>query len=115
MYEMSTRSYRGEGQKRLRFPHRDSTDHARTDNDRSKDDTRLAATYHALKRLADRAADKMAKAAIKTDFKDAALWRDRRDSVLGSMRDLELEAHDVARKITSVSVGDRKREGDCSS
>lgn len=46
-------------------------------------------TSRALKRLAQQAADKMAAAASKTDFKEAALWRDRRDALLSTMRQLK--------------------------
>lgn len=46
-------------------------------------------TSRALKRLAQQAGDKMAAAASKTDFKEAALWRDRRDALLSTMRQLK--------------------------
>lgn len=124
MYDVSARRCGGEGRGRSHFPHRVSHDTSTSDDDRDwtetdsfngactvgdqyKDGTRsslLAATddtYRALKRLAERAADKMATAARKTDFKEAALWRDRRDEVLASMRDLELKG--FAPKVGSVN------------
>lgn len=47
-------------------------------------------TSLALKRLAEQAAEKMAYASKKTNFKEAALWRDRRDALLSTMHELEL-------------------------
>lgn len=52
-------------------------------------------TSRALKRLADQASEKMLASAKKTDFKEAALWRDRRDSLLSTLRQLEAERADV--------------------
>lgn len=43
----------------------------------------------ALKRLAEQAAEKMALAAGRTEFKEAALWRDRRDVLLSTMAELK--------------------------
>lgn len=45
-------------------------------------------TSRALKRLAQQAGDNMAAAASMTDFKEAALWRDRRDALLSAMQQL---------------------------
>ncbi|CBJ30814.1 excinuclease ABC subunit B [Ectocarpus siliculosus] len=42
-------------------------------------------TTHALMRLAEQASTKMSLAATKTDFKEAALWRDRRDALLSTL------------------------------
>lgn len=52
-------------------------------------------TSRALKRLADQASDKMLLSAKKTDFKAAALWRDRRDALLSTLRQLRAEGADV--------------------
>lgn len=52
-------------------------------------------TSRALKRLADQACEKMLVSAKKTDFKEAALWRDRRDALLSTLRQLEAERADV--------------------
>lgn len=52
-------------------------------------------TSRALKRLADQASEKMLLSAKKTDFKEAALWRDRRDALLSTLRQLEAERDDV--------------------
>eukprot|EP00752_Nemacystus_decipiens_P003151 g2918.t1 len=49
-------------------------------------------TTRALTRLAEQASAKMSLAASKTEFKEAALWRDRRDALLGSIRLLEPES-----------------------
>ncbi|CAM9432236.1 unnamed protein product [Ectocarpus fasciculatus] len=46
-------------------------------------------TTRALMRLAEQASTKMSSAATKTDFKEAALWRDRRDALLSTLRLLE--------------------------
>lgn len=42
-------------------------------------------TTRALTRLADQASTKMSLAATKTDFKEAALWRDRRNALLAAV------------------------------
>ncbi|CAM9314319.1 unnamed protein product [Ectocarpus sp. 12 AP-2014] len=42
-------------------------------------------TTRALMRLAEQASTKMSLAATKTDFKEAALWRDRRDALLSTL------------------------------
>ncbi|CAM9153035.1 unnamed protein product [Ectocarpus sp. 4 AP-2014] len=42
-------------------------------------------TARALMRLAEQASTKMSLAATKTDFKEAALWRDRRDALLSTL------------------------------
>ncbi|CAB1108357.1 unnamed protein product [Ectocarpus sp. CCAP 1310/34] len=42
-------------------------------------------TTRALMRLAEQASTKMSSAATKTDFKEAALWRDRRDALLSTL------------------------------
>lgn len=52
-------------------------------------------TSRALKRLADQAEEKMLLSAKKTDFKEAALWRDRRDALLSTLRLLEAERDDL--------------------
>lgn len=52
-------------------------------------------TSRALKRLADQASEKMLLSAKKTDFKEAALWRDRRDALISTLRQLEAESADV--------------------
>lgn len=46
-------------------------------------------TLRAIKRLIEQAGSKMASAASTTDFKEAALWRDRRDALLSVMEQLE--------------------------
>lgn len=43
----------------------------------------------ALKRLAEQAAEKMAEASSRTDFKEAAIWRDRRNLLLSAIPSLE--------------------------
>lgn len=48
-------------------------------------------TTRALSRLAEQASAKMFLAASKTEFKEAALWRDRRDALLHTMRLLKPE------------------------
>lgn len=48
-------------------------------------------TIRALKRLTEQAAEKMALASSRTDFKEAALWRDRRNALLAAMQTLEKE------------------------
>ena len=49
-------------------------------------------TTRALTRLAEQASAKMSLAASKTEFKEAALWRDRRDALLDTVRLLEPES-----------------------
>lgn len=46
-------------------------------------------TTRALTRLAEQASAKMSLAASKTEFKEAALWRDRRDALLCTIQLLE--------------------------
>ncbi len=46
-------------------------------------------TTRALTRLAEQASAKMSLAASKTDYKEAALWRDRRDALLSTLQLLE--------------------------
>lgn len=61
----------------------------------NKQATRLPAsedTTRALMRLAEQASAKMSLAASKTEFKEAALWRDRRDALLNTMQLLKPEA-----------------------
>lgn len=58
-------------------------------------------TLRALKRLAEQANRNMLASASKTDFKDAAMWRDRRDALLSTMRHLE-EAQDSERDVLEV-------------
>lgn len=48
-----------------------------------------AETSHALKRLSKQASTNMTAAASRADFKEAALWRDRRDSLLSAIRQIE--------------------------
>lgn len=48
-------------------------------------------TTRALTRLAKQASAKMSLAASKTEFKEAALWRDRRDALLDTVQLLEPE------------------------
>lgn len=67
-----------------------------------KQTVRLAAsedTTRVLTRLAEQASAKMSLAADKTDFKDAALWRDRRDALLSTVQQLEPE---VSREAASM-------------
>eukprot|EP00903_Cladosiphon_okamuranus_P007567 g7341.t1 len=49
-------------------------------------------TTRALTRLAEQASTKMAAAAGRTEFKEAALWRDRRDALLNALQLLEPES-----------------------
>lgn len=59
------------------------------EEDAAADKRLLAATedtMRALTRLAEQASTKMSLAATKTDYKEAALWRDRRDALLAAVQ-----------------------------
>lgn len=49
-------------------------------------------TTRALTRLAEQASAKMSVAASRTEFKEAALWRDRRNALLHTIQLLEAES-----------------------
>lgn len=61
-------------------------------------------TLCALKRLSEQAAERMAQAASKTDFKEAALWRNRRDALLSTMHHIE-GGIDVAGEEVVFAIG----------
>lgn len=48
-------------------------------------------TTRALTRLAEQASTKMSLAATKTDYKEATLWRDRRDALLAAVQQIREE------------------------
>lgn len=91
LYDLAAKSGRGNGRSTFATPLQRSTavDQATPTLTPSED------TLCALKRLSEQSGEKMTAAANKTDFKEAALWRNRRDALLSTMRDIE-NGFDVA-------------------
>lgn len=101
LYDLAARNGKGSARRHTRPPPPSSKTSASLDSgtDRTtkkSQDLLLVAseeTSRALIRLADQASRNMSSAANKTDFKEAALWRDRRNALLTTLREIEAVGH----------------------